>query len=204
RRERGREDGATPCGDDERGEEREAPRDPEQPTDEAGLRRDLGVVRLPGLEPCVRPRRRLADVADAEALWMVDVGAEALLQVLPVAVDRRLVQAQRLARRARMLPRPLALEGEVGLRPVPFRRDRREDVREADADRRRGDRGRERPRAPADEGEQAEADDERRDRGARERPEEAGEGDDGEGGEETASRIERRGEEERDDEHVAR
>ena len=75
--------------------------------------------------------------------------------------------------------RLLALEREVGLGPVPYRRDRREDVSEADADRRRGDGGRDGPRAPPDDREQAEADDERRDRRARERPEEAGEGDEG-------------------------
>src|SRR5438477_427955 len=62
RRQRGSEDGAAPCRDDERGEEREAPRDPEHAPDEAGLGRDLGVVGLPRLERHVRPRRRLADV----------------------------------------------------------------------------------------------------------------------------------------------
>src|SRR5216110_225327 len=111
---------------DEADEERQVPRNPEQRAEQTGLRTDLRVVRLPCPDRRTRARRGLAGVTEAVPLWVVHHRAHAFPQADPVTVDRRLVDAARVAGRARVLLRDVVLQHEILLRPLSLRRDVRE------------------------------------------------------------------------------
>src|SRR6266511_1920258 len=69
RAERGSEPGLT---SKQYAEDAKAPRNPDKPAEQAGLHPELRVVRLARLDRRLRPRRRLARVAQAETLRVVD------------------------------------------------------------------------------------------------------------------------------------
>src|SRR5205823_6260181 len=99
-------------------EDRESSSGPEQGADHPGLHADLRVVRLPGFDRGPGARSCLARVTEPVALRVMDHGPHALSQADPVIVQRRLVQARRIAARAGLLTRVLALLDQV--RACPF------------------------------------------------------------------------------------
>src|SRR6266511_3964668 len=105
RAERGSEPGLT---SKQYAEDAKAPRNPDKPAEQAGLHPELRVVRLARLDRRLRPRRRLARVAQAETLRVV---------------DERLARRERAVRIAGMELCLCTLLDEILLRPMPRRRD---------------------------------------------------------------------------------
>src|SRR5439155_13356010 len=104
---------APPRREQDADEDRKSPGGPEERSEQTGLHAELRVVRLPRFDRGSGTRCSLARVAETVALRMMDHGSHAFAQADPVAVQGRLVETGRIAARARLLPRVLALLDEV-------------------------------------------------------------------------------------------
>src|SRR5439155_23485900 len=88
---------------DEGDEQRDHPGGPEDRPEDSGLRTHLGVVRLAGLDRSLGARRRLAGVAEAVALGMMDHGSRTVAQARQMVAKRGLVGTDRVCRPAWVL-----------------------------------------------------------------------------------------------------